>query len=181
MLRKNYGCVRVDFTQPFSLKVRKPSHLSHSINLSCTFQMCFSPHFYYSVGVSWHAAKSKSACSADSRADPHPNHHRCSVQTSHMLLIFCYLFKLIHSSYGERCVSYTGQMRLCLIEKKKNTRIPESCLTSPGEGRSSLTWPSTFSSVRVLKKLAVSREQMADGFQGLLEVAQSFLWWCVLS
>lgn len=25
MLRKNYGCVRVDFTQPFSLKVRTES------------------------------------------------------------------------------------------------------------------------------------------------------------
>ena len=30
MLRKNYGCVRVDFTQPFSLKVSPPPDNTHS-------------------------------------------------------------------------------------------------------------------------------------------------------
>lgn len=80
------------FHSAFLSQGQKSFQLSHSTNLSSEIQKSFlfffffSFYIYYSIGVSWHSAKSKSASPSYSRADPHPDHHRSSVQLSHVIL-----------------------------------------------------------------------------------------------
>lgn len=78
-------------------RLEKLSFLLCSSNLSSKIQTSFL-HCHYYLGVSGHTAKSKSASPTDSRADPHPNHHRSSVHCSLtllMLLIFVQAYTFV--------------------------------------------------------------------------------------
>uniref|UniRef100_A0AAY4EZ24 Glycerol-3-phosphate acyltransferase 1, mitochondrial n=1 Tax=Denticeps clupeoides TaxID=299321 RepID=A0AAY4EZ24_9TELE len=67
MLRKNYGCVRVDFTQPFSLKV--------------SAEQLWLPIPSSTPGVSRYPEMSALTCPSYSGADPYPYNHFCRVRS----------------------------------------------------------------------------------------------------
>lgn len=80
MLRKNYGCVRVDFTQPFSLKVRGAHLISDWLNTERISPLMSGFFFSIALGVPGHTTQSPSPGLSHSGADPSPHHRRCTVR-----------------------------------------------------------------------------------------------------